>query len=61
MMAVILVYMTPIMYNVKGEQRREISMKVTREQAVRNRERIVETGPSDSASEASKESALPTS
>src|SRR3954469_22012600 len=42
MVAVILVYMTIIIYNVKGQKRREIRMKVTREQAARNRERIVE-------------------
>src|SRR3954453_16767615 len=42
MVAVILVYMTVIIYNVKGRKRREIRMKVTREQAARNRERIVE-------------------
>jgi TetR/AcrR family transcriptional repressor of nem operon len=34
--------MTIIIYNVKGRKGREIRMKVTREQAARNRERIVE-------------------
>src|SRR3954453_2493004 len=43
MMTVILVYMTAIMYILsRDEKRREIRMKVTREQAARNRERIVE-------------------
>src|SRR5256714_14341075 len=43
MMTVILVYMTTIIYNVKGRQSQEIRMKVSREQAAQNRERIVET------------------
>src|SRR3954467_11321554 len=34
--------MTTIIYNVKGRKGREIRMKVTREEAARNRERIVE-------------------
>src|SRR2546423_15555865 len=42
MMTVILVYMTTIIYNVKGRQSQEIRMKVSREQAAQNRERIVE-------------------
>src|SRR2546423_10796222 len=43
MMTVILVYMTTIIYNVKGRQSQEIRMKVSREQAAQSRERIVET------------------
>src|SRR5689334_15950220 len=35
-------YMTVVMYNVKQEKRQERRMKVTREQAIQNRERIVE-------------------
>src|SRR3954454_25346709 len=36
-------HMTIIMYSVKQLKRQEIRMKVTREQAARNRERIVVT------------------
>ena len=42
MMIIIIVYMTVIMYTVKRKNVKEISMKVSREQAAQNRDRIVE-------------------